>query len=162
MTAKKNKKNIQNKIITRVIGAGLVMIKQDIGQNQRKEHFFDAFDVITVESGSTATTGQVRLARGPNATMLSFCDESAGDVANRIMAHKIQFAASESLNQMSKNSLHRMVELICASVLLNLDATIEEMRSEVDEKQVAEMVKTVLIDLAKQEKSDPAKPISVE
>lgn len=151
------KSEIKN--INRIIGAGMVRVKQDIGQNRRKDHFFDPFDVMSIETGATATTGVIRLARGNNATGISFCDETAEDVANRIMAHKIQFAAAESINDMSKNSMSRMVELICASVLTNLDKVINEKFEvmEIDETRVAAMVKTVLTQLARQEKAGPAK-----
>ena len=155
----KTTKNSETKNINRIIGVGMVRVKQDIGQNQRKEHFFDPFDVMSIETGSTPTTGIIRLARGTNATGIAFCDETAEDVANRIMAHKVQFAAAESLNDMSKNSMARMVELICASVLTNLDKALEEKfeNMEIDYNRVAEMVKTVLMELSRQEKAGPVK-----
>ena len=158
----KSTKKSETKIINRIIGQGMVKVLQDIGQNRRKEHYFDAYDVMSIETGSTQTTGIIRLARGTNATGISFCDETAEDIANRVMAHKIQFAAAEAINDMSKNSMNRMVELICASVLTNLDGVLNEKfeNMEIDENRVAEMVKTVLMELSRQEKAGPAKPKS--
>lgn len=146
----------ENKHLGRIIGQGMVQLKQDCGQGRRKTHYFDAYDVMSIETGANANCGIVRLARGSNATAITFIDETAEDVAARVMAHKIQFAASESIDQLKENSLSRIIELVCASVLTNLDETIEARIADISgtsKKQVEAMVKTVLTKLSRESKS---------
>ena len=145
----------ENEHLGRIIGQGMVRVRQDAGQGRRKTHYFDAYDVMSIETGGNANSGIVRLARGPQASGISFIDETAEDVAARVLAHKIQFAASESINGMKKNTLSKLIQLICASVLTNLDETIKAGIADISgtsKKQIEVMVRKVLTDLSKKSK----------
>lgn len=144
----------ENEYVNRIIGSGFVKIVRTDPGGRKSYHFFDPFDVMSIEAGQQPNQGTVRLARGPQATALTFTDETAEDVANRVQAHKIQFAASESLNDMKKNSLHRFVELISASVLTNIDEAIADKLETIDLKRVEQTVEKVL-----ERWSNKAKPV---
>lgn len=144
----------ENEYVNKIIGSGFVKICRTDPGGRKCYFFFDPYDVMSIESGLQPNQGTVRLARGPQATALTFTDETAEDVANRVQAHKIQFAASESLNDMQKNTLHRFVELISASVLTNIDDTIAEKMETIDLKRVEQTVEKVLARWSSKEKPD--------